>query len=75
MTVVGILLFALTLYFSLDTARDWTDVFHMSAKNIPDLEATALFVLTLIWPALSVFHIRRTRSLIVAPVERLYCIY
>ncbi len=52
MAVFGVLFFAATLYISLDTALNWTSVFHMSMKNVPDLEATALFVLTLIWPAL-----------------------
>ena len=52
MAVFGVLFFAPTLYISLDTALDWTDAFHMSPKNVPDLESTVLFALTLIWPAL-----------------------
>jgi hypothetical protein len=40
-----------TLYISLDTSLGWTSVFRLSAYNVPDLEATTLFVLTLIWPA------------------------
>jgi hypothetical protein len=44
-----------TLYVSLDTALGWTDVFGLGANpttaTVRDLKSVALFVLTLIWPA------------------------
>ena len=53
MAVLGVLVFVPTLYISLDTALHWTQAFHLSDKDLPDLRASALFVLTLLIPALS----------------------
>lgn len=50
--VFTVLFFIPPFYISLDTALDWTDAFEPSANNVRDLKATALFILTLLWPAL-----------------------
>lgn len=52
LTIVGVLLFAATLYVALDTGLHWTQTLHLSAKDVPDLRNIGLFVLTLLWPAL-----------------------
>lgn len=52
LTGIFILLFAPTLYISLDTSMSWTSAFRFSSTTAPEVRATALFVLTLIWPAL-----------------------
>jgi hypothetical protein len=50
--IVAVLFFGPTLYISLDTSLYWTSAFHLSGKDAIELKNTALFVLTLIWPAL-----------------------
>ena len=45
--IIGLLLFAPTLYISLDTSQNWTNTFTLG----DNVEAKTLFVLTLIWPA------------------------
>lgn len=52
--VFAVLFFAPTLYMALDTGLHWTDGFTLppNAEDARDLRATALFVLTLLWPAL-----------------------
>jgi hypothetical protein len=52
LTGIFILMFAPTLYISLDTSMSWTSAFRFSSTTAPEVRATALFVLTLIWPAL-----------------------
>lgn len=52
LTGIFMFLFAPTLYISLDTSMSWTSAFRFSSTTAPEVRATALFVLTLIWPAL-----------------------
>ncbi|WVQ85849.1 hypothetical protein IAT38_008017 [Cryptococcus sp. DSM 104549] len=51
LSILTVLFFVPTLYISLDTSLHWTETFHMSASDVESLRATALFVLTLLWPA------------------------
>lgn len=52
LAVFTVLFFIPPLYISLDTSLNWTDAFEPSVTNTRDLKATALFILTLLWPAL-----------------------
>jgi hypothetical protein len=52
-SIIAILLFAATLYISLDTSQNWTNTFTLDDHVI----AKTLFVLTLIWPTLYVFFL------------------
>ncbi|WWD20566.1 hypothetical protein CI109_105042 [Kwoniella shandongensis] len=52
--VIGsVLFFIATLYVSLDTSLHWTESFVLVGSDVGTLKATALFVLTLIWPAVA----------------------
>ncbi|WWC92120.1 uncharacterized protein L201_007074 [Kwoniella dendrophila CBS 6074] len=54
LSIFAILFFIPTLYISLDTSLGWTDAFNVNGDNVAQLKNTALFILTLIWPAVAV---------------------
>ncbi|WRT70536.1 uncharacterized protein IL334_007534 [Kwoniella shivajii] len=52
--ILAVIFFIPTLYVSLDTAFGWTDVFTPNTGDMADVKNIALFILTLIWPAIAV---------------------
>ncbi|ORY35850.1 chitin synthase III catalytic subunit-domain-containing protein [Naematelia encephala] len=53
MCIIAILFFVPTLYISLDTTFSWSHTFHMDGQEVSNLSNIALFVLTLVWPAIA----------------------
>ncbi|KAL7422672.1 hypothetical protein Q5752_001963 [Cryptotrichosporon argae] len=49
----AVLFFVPTLYVALSVGFRWNTVFQISSTDPADLKSTALFVLTLLWPALA----------------------
>nr|XP_019000641.1 uncharacterized protein I203_06686 [Kwoniella mangroviensis CBS 8507]OCF64102.1 hypothetical protein I203_06686 [Kwoniella mangroviensis CBS 8507] len=54
LSILAILFFIPTLYISLDTSLGWTNVFEISGEDLTYLKNIALFILTLLWPAIAV---------------------
>ncbi|WWC72431.1 uncharacterized protein I206_106393 [Kwoniella pini CBS 10737] len=53
LSMFAILFFVPTLYISLDTSLGWTSVFRNTGENASNVKNIALFILTMIWPAVA----------------------
>ncbi|WVW81018.1 hypothetical protein I302_103009 [Kwoniella bestiolae CBS 10118] len=56
LSILAILFFIPTIYISLDTSLGWTNVFEISGDDITYLKNIALFILSLLWPAIAVVN-------------------